>query len=195
MSRQDFFRHLLKDISGVYVEVGTCWGGFADFLLTSCPLTVLACVDPYQVFPNDVYNDTLNFQSQENLDAKYLVVKQRLEQHPSRKPVHMMRMTSYQASHRIKDNCLSFVYIDGNHCYNEVLKDLVLWWPKVQKGGYLCGDDVEDIHATHEDGNLKIVHEGGAHGLYGVATALHDFAKLCPDFRYTLHGNQFCAMK
>ena len=195
MNRQDFFRNLLKDISGVYVEVGTCWGGFADFLLSSCPVTTLYCVDPYKVFPADVYKDTLNFQPQQNLDQKYLIVENRLTTHPSKKPVKMLRMTSYIAAHLIKDNTLSFVYIDGNHAYNEVLKDLVLWWPKIKKGGYLCGDDVEDLYLPHSEGNLEIKHEGGAFGLYGVHTALKDFAKVCPDFQYQLNGNQFYAKK
>jgi cephalosporin hydroxylase len=195
MNRQDFFRHLLKDISGVYVEVGTCWGGFADFLLSSCPLDVLCCVDPYKVFPSDVYNDALNFQPQASLDQKYLIVEKRLMNHPAKKPVKMLRMTSYDAAHLIKDDSLSFVYIDGNHAYNEVLKDLMLWWPKIKKGGYLCGDDVEDITELHNEGNLLITHEGGAFGYYGVHTALKDFSKVCPDFQYQLNGNQFYAKK
>lgn len=195
MTRQEFFKNLLKDISGVYVEVGTCWGGFADFLLTECPLTTLVCVDPYKVFPHGVYLDTLNDQTQKDLDAKYLIVEKRLKEHPSQKPVKMLRLTSYAAAHLIKNESLSFAYIDGNHCYNEVLKDLCLWWPKIKKGGYLCGDDVEDLYLPHSDGNLVITHATGAFGVYGVATALLDFQKACPEFKYQINGNQFYAKK
>jgi cephalosporin hydroxylase len=195
MTRQEFFKNLLKDVSGAYVEVGTCWGGFADFLLSECPLERLFCVDPYKVFPSDVYQDTLNNQSQQDLDKKYLIVEKRLKEHPRQKPVQMLRLTSYAAAHLIRDQTMSFVYIDGNHAYNEVLKDLICWWPKIRKGGYLCGDDVEDLYLPHLEGNFKITHATGAYGMYGVATALRDFQKVCPEFQYQIHGNQFYAKK
>lgn len=34
-----------------------------------------------------------------------------------------------------------WVYIDGDHSYNAVKKDLEFYYPLVKKGGYLCGDD------------------------------------------------------
>ncbi|MDP3697256.1 MAG: class I SAM-dependent methyltransferase, partial [Candidatus Taylorbacteria bacterium] len=42
---------------------------------------------------------------------------------------------------------LDFVYIDGNHSYDYVKKDLELYWDKVKKGGALTGDDfnIKDI--------------------------------------------------
>lgn len=34
-----------------------------------------------------------------------------------------------------------WVYIDGDHSYNAVKKDLAFYYPLIKKGGYLCGDD------------------------------------------------------
>lgn len=192
--REPFFKNLLKDVSGTYVEVGTCWGGFAEFLLLNTAVSCLICVDPYKVFPNEIYCDTLNFQAQTALDTKFDIVAKRLIGNVLHKPVIMARLTSYEASKQIKDG-LSFVYIDGNHHHREVLKDLVCWWPKIKKGGLLCGDDVEDINAKHTDGDALIQHQPGTFGYYGVATALADFAKVCPDFQYKIEGNQFYAFK
>lgn len=193
MCREDLYKSLLKDISGTYVELGTCWGGFAEFLLLNTGVTKLYCVDPYKLFPRDSYFDALNFTTQEQLDQKYKTVVNRLQLNSVKKPVTVFRMTSYQASQELP-NSLQFVYIDGNHHHKEVLKDLICWWPKISPGGYLCGDDVEDINEPHIEGDL-LIQRPGSFGVYGVATALRDFARVCPDFQYTIVENQFWARK
>ena len=189
--RKAFIKQLVADLPGIYVELGTCWGGLAEYLLRETPCQFLYCVDPYKVFPKDQYYDALNFTTQDFLDQKYETVRQRLL--TIGKPVRLLRQTSYEAS-KMLENGVSFVYIDGNHHYNEVLKDLVRWWPKVKKGGILAGDDVEDIKKEHKDGNV-LIERPGSFGVYGVATALEDFAKICPDFKYTVVENQFFARK
>ena len=40
-----------------------------------------------------------------------------------------------------KDNYFDFVYIDGDHSYEFVKKDLEGFLPKIKKGGYLTVDD------------------------------------------------------
>ena len=194
MKREEFFKELLKDVSGTYVEIGTCWGGFAEFLLLNTACTSLICIDPYRVFSIDVYYDSLNFQPQHKLDEKFLMVLKRLVNNSANKPVTMMRLTSYEAAKQVYNN-LAFVYIDGNHHHKEVLKDLTVWWPKIRKGGLLCGDDVEDLKLKHEDGDVIINHNASCVGKYGVATALEDFARVVPDFKYKIVGNQFYAYK
>ena len=37
---------------------------------------------------------------------------------------------------------LDFVYIDGNHAYEYVKKDIGLYYPKLKKGGVIGGHDV-----------------------------------------------------
>jgi len=45
-----------------------------------------------------------------------------------------------------EDESLDFVYIDANHEYKWVSSDIVLWFPKVKKGGWIGGHDyVRDI--------------------------------------------------
>lgn len=194
MEREQLYPSLLKDLQGTYVEIGSCWGGFAELLLEKTPCTKLYCVDPYKVFPDHIYFDALNKTTQEQLNQKFSMVSQRLQNNKMRKPVEMVRLTSYEAAKLIPDD-LSFVYIDGNHHHREVLKDLVMWWPKLKVGGYICGDDVEDINIPHHDGDLYVEHCKGSFGVYGVATALADFAKAVPNFRYAIEGNQFVCKK
>lgn len=191
MDRRQLYHEICKDLSGTYVEVGTCWGGFAKFLLDFTPCKKLFCVDPYFKFKPREYADALNLMTQDQMDEKFLRVKGQLEG-DYKDRVTMVRELSTEAAKKFDDNSLQFVYIDGNHMYHAVLQDLEAWYPKVAPGGIMAGDDVEDINIPHpEDGNAFIQHEGGTFGMYGVHTALVDFQKKHPDFNFEIKGSQF----
>jgi predicted O-methyltransferase YrrM len=42
---------------------------------------------------------------------------------------------------RFSDDSVSFVYIDAGHTFADVSVDLAAWWPKVERGGVIAGDD------------------------------------------------------
>jgi len=52
-----------------------------------------------------------------------------------------IKMKSEQAAPLFKDNSLDFVYIDGDHSYDAVMLDLILWGKKVKHGGIISGHD------------------------------------------------------
>ena len=42
------------------------------------------------------------------------------------------------------DESISFVYLDTTHQYADTMEELAVWWPKVRRGGWLCGDDYNE---------------------------------------------------
>ncbi len=60
--------------------------------------------------------------------------------------VRILRMSTQSAA-VIVPNDLDLVYIDANHEYAAVLKDINDWFPKIRQGGILSGDDYcrEDV--------------------------------------------------
>jgi len=48
---------------------------------------------------------------------------------------------SWKIANKYQDNYFDFVYIDANHKYKSIKKDLDAWFPKVKKGGVLAGHD------------------------------------------------------
>lgn len=48
---------------------------------------------------------------------------------------------SHSAAKDFKDNSIDFCYVDADHSYEGVMKDLEAWWPKVKSGCYFGGDD------------------------------------------------------
>jgi len=52
-----------------------------------------------------------------------------------------LRMTSKDASKKVADNSLDFIFIDANHATEYAKQDIQLWYPKVKKGGLMSGHD------------------------------------------------------
>ena len=53
----------------------------------------------------------------------------------------ILHMDSKDASERIKDKTLDFVFIDADHSYEGCRKDIEYWLPKVRLGGLIGGHD------------------------------------------------------
>jgi predicted O-methyltransferase YrrM len=52
-----------------------------------------------------------------------------------------IRGSSWEMHKEFKENSIDFLFIDGDHTYEGVKKDLSLWFPKVKKGGIISGHD------------------------------------------------------
>ena len=54
-----------------------------------------------------------------------------------------LKMTTEQASHHFSDGSCDIVFIDADHTYEGVKKDIKLWKNKIRKGGTLAGHDYD----------------------------------------------------
>ena len=52
-----------------------------------------------------------------------------------------LKMSSIEAANMFKDNSVDFLFLDGDHRYNEVKKDIIAWLPKIKIGGIFSGHD------------------------------------------------------
>jgi hypothetical protein len=50
-------------------------------------------------------------------------------------------MTSEAAAPHVPDESLDFIYVDGDHRFDYVMLDLILWGRKVREGGMIAGHD------------------------------------------------------
>jgi predicted O-methyltransferase YrrM len=191
--RETFWKTILPQ-TGHFVEIGTCFGTFSDFLLKNTRNTRLTTIDPYRKFPGQEYRDALNNYSQEQCDHKYLHTYTKLKMaHGDR--VTMLRSLSVDAAQVFENDSLDLVYIDANHEFKAVVADIMAWLPKVKKGGILGGDDVEDITKHHDGNNLYVEHAPGSFGYYGVHAALVYIKKHHAWFDYKIVGNQWYWVK
>lgn len=123
-------------------EVGTRLGEFfAKLLKPNCSVGVM--VDIWTSTGDMFQND--NDYQQEELTAQYRTVFKKFYD-DSR--VRIVREFSDVAASFFADGYFDVVYIDADHSEAGCLKDLTAWWPKVKRGGVLCGHDYISGAAT-----------------------------------------------
>jgi hypothetical protein len=124
------------------VEVGVWKGDFSAQIMSTAKPRELHLVDPWHFrpsYPNRWYGGA-KAASQSDMDSIHAEVVKRFQ---GEKAVQIHRMTSLEAAMQFPDECLDWVYIDGDHSYEAVKADLVSWIPKVRSGMFLAGDDYD----------------------------------------------------
>ena len=129
------------------LEIGVAYGYHADFLCTVLPNIQYVGVNPYlaDYDPNDIFSkDVQQLFSEKNsqlaMDRLFNIVSSNLVKFGGR--AKLLREKSWDVADQIEDKSLDLVYIDGDHTYEGVVKDLASWFPKVRQGGIICGDDI-----------------------------------------------------
>ena len=158
-----------KDLIGC--EIGVYKGTYSNQILNHFQKKgfslQLSLIDPWKI--NDDYKEY----GEKILEDAYHEVVSKFK---NIKNVEILREDSLSASKRFKNSSLDFVYVDGNHDYEFVLKDLETWFTKVKPGGIIFGDDY-----------LRP---------YGVTKAVNEFSfkhKITPCF--SDYGNQYFFIK
>lgn len=96
--------------------------------------------------------------TQELMDQRYEEVLARLAQPIKNGRVEVLRTTSTEALRQFEAESLDFIYIDGDHSYEAVRRDLQDSLPKVKKGGLILADDYRDA-SWWKDGVIRACHE------------------------------------
>lgn len=118
-------------------EVGVCTGLYSEVLCKQIPtLTSLLCVDPWAAFNGNRPNGWGRDQAQH--DENYAETVARLSAYPQ---AQIVRRPSLEAAQDVPLGSLDFVYIDGNHRFDFVMQDLIVWGARVRSGGIVAGDD------------------------------------------------------
>lgn len=144
LRRWDVVAGLCQSIGAkTYVEVGCKEGRTTGFVLEQCPAIRVVAIDPWVAQPSadETYADW-NF---EEIERQFWENVGGRDAHRDMR-VNMKRCTSQQAAEVMrnwKDFAADVVFIDAQHDYGSVLKDISLWWPLVREGGFICGHDYQ----------------------------------------------------
>lgn len=116
-----------------WVEIGSYIGESALIFASFEFVKQLNCVDPLTI--KDRPDQEQCFKAR----LKYFMKK-------NNQKVFLNKQTSESYCKKVEDKSIDVVYIDGDHGYYPALKDLILWYPKIKSGGFLCGHDYMGKH-------------------------------------------------
>lgn len=123
-------------------------------------------------------HDTKQAQKAKSEDI-YAIFKENMKKLGFWHMVHPLVMSSEVALEIFKDNTLDFAYIDADHSYDAVKRDILGWWSKLKRGGILCGHDCEGYYSQYPEAIREMIDQSldlqGIPQLHaGVIRALYD---------------------
>ena len=134
-TRVDMVRDLVRP-GAVGCEIGVHEGNFSEVLRSLLP-SRLYLVDVFQGLTGSGDVDGNNFR-EVDLPTRYL---QLVQHYAGVSNVVLVRDLSHLFLASLPDEHLDFIYIDGDHSYAGVLRDLAAAYPKVKRGGLIMGHD------------------------------------------------------
>jgi hypothetical protein len=185
LTKEDKRMFLLKMLpkKAVCVEIGVHKGDFSEQILNITNPKELNLIDPWKHEESDTYKDAWYGgkarRGQQEMDQRYQSVCNRFQTDIATGKVKIHRDYSEGGLSRFPDNSLDWIYIDRNHLYEFVKKDLELSFEKTKPGGYITGDDYME--------------EGWWQG--GVKKAVDEFVENKPVRLVKLKNRQFILQK
>lgn len=114
-------------------EIGVAEGNYSEILLKANPECELLLVDPWHH-----YSENPQGKSKEKHEFAYRETLRKTKDYPN---ARIYTQSSIDVVRSVDSNTLDFVYVDGNHLYDFVSLDLIMWSNKVRSGGIVSGDD------------------------------------------------------
>ena len=145
----------------VGAEVGVFKGDFSAELLQRTSPERLYLIDPWLSVDDELHRASLYaaaIRSQADMDQIHAGVMSRFAEQISVGRVVMRRGPSASVLAEMPDQSLDWIYIDGDHSYQNVITDLRLSFTKVKPGGLICGDDYM-VGGWWTDGVIRAVHD------------------------------------
>ena len=130
---QDFYKFISTHNYKIFVELGVWLGHSVSFLAKH--------LDPdCIIYAIDLFDDSYAHKNYDHLDGlRYELFNKNTQAYKHLiKPIHSY---SWTAAEMFENQSVDFVFIDADHSYESVCKDIDGWLDKIKKGGILSGHD------------------------------------------------------
>lgn len=115
------------------LEIGVASGWTMNHFLNEIPNLILIGVDPYVAYDDGGIQIT-----QEKLDAQFAAAQENISEFDR---ATIVKEYSDKVASFVEEDLLDYIFIDGDHSYDGVLKDLENFYSKVKTGGIFAGHD------------------------------------------------------
>ena len=128
-----------------FVEIGTWKGRSAAYMgveiINSGKNIKFDCVDTWGGSEEHIDPNSYFYHPQILEDKNWLFNEFTKNILPVRHIINPIRKPSLETVYQYKDRSLDFVFIDAAHDYFNVKNDILAWYPKIKKGGFIGGHD------------------------------------------------------
>jgi len=141
------------------LEVGSWVGNGSTRVMTNAIRDshgVLYCVDTWAGSENVPFHQEFR----KRYRTFYEVFADNVRAYNGQDIVRPLVMPSIEACALFPDRSLDLVFIDGNHGYSHVKRDVLAWLPKIKFGGIICGHDCD---ASYSELDSKLRAESDLH--------------------------------
>ena len=142
-------------------ELGLRKGSTYLYMLQYCPELTLIGVD--------CWADGLGHQE---VDAAEKMVRDGAKKYGAR--ARIIKGWTVQVAEQIDDGTLDFIFVDADHSYESVKADLLAWMPKVKKGGWIIGHDINWPSVKKAADELLPAYFIGPDNCYAAVYGEHD---------------------
>ena len=175
----DMLLHIVR--GNVFVDVGCFIGGFTKIM------AYIARKRNGKVHSIDLFK--LENQSALGYIHKDHNVKEIFTRHMKERGlleyINVIEGVSWEVSSRFEDNSVDFIFIDADHRYQSVKKDIESWYPKLKVGGIMAGHDYE--FEEYDEKFIDVDGDGDRH--HGVIKAVNEF--FLDNNRSLIEGNPY----
>lgn len=129
----------IKNLPGEVVgcELGVSYGFNLVYFLDNLPnIKKVYAVDPYMPYDDG----PSGWVPQDVMDRVRECMLVNIDEHKDK--VEFIHKTSDEAFKQIEDSSLDYIFIDGDHNYEAVVKDMNNYYSKVRSGGIFAGHDL-----------------------------------------------------
>jgi hypothetical protein len=136
----------------VCAEIGVWKGDFTRHILKNTLPKLLHLIDPWMLqpeFSERLYGGKRDAKKQGDMDQIYESIKQEFEPLSN---ISIHRGFSGDVLREFPDCYFDWIYIDGNHEYDYVLKDLEIGFLKVKPGGVIHGKFILTFKSLKHNG-------------------------------------------
>ena len=138
---EEFYSEIAKKGYKNLVEVGVWKGHSISFLAKELIKNNNLNFNLYAV---DLFDETYQkggVRTEYEFENIVEIYNQVLTEAGVRKYITDIKGFSWDMAESFNDNSLDFIFIDADHTYESVVKDLNAWYPKLKRGGIISGHD------------------------------------------------------